>query len=197
MNDFNKQTNEYTSLQKYKSLILYFRKDDVLLCVRDDWRQGQTAILNQVLPSTIAMLLSHLALGCSTGGHWGTQSPQSASWFSLWHPASNWPTATGTLSIFFLNTHLLPLFFGLFTQVHLLIDGSVEGQYITVGHAADQVVSDELARVCKRRHPLAPGRRYGKKKKKYSLWVCVSPPISQLVTSLNLYYGYTTPYTSV
>ena len=28
---------------------------------------------------------------------------------------------------------MLPLFFRLFTQVHLLIDGSVEGQYITGG----------------------------------------------------------------
>ena len=35
------------------------------------------------------------------------------------------------LSIFFHNAHLLPLFFCLFTQVHLLNDGSVKGQYIT------------------------------------------------------------------
>ena len=37
-------------------------------------------------------------------------------------------------------------------------------------------VSDELSRGCKRLHPLAPGRRYGKKKS--SLWVYVSPPNS-------------------
>ena len=42
-------------------------------------------------------------------------------------------------------------------------------------------VSDELARGCKRWHPLAPGRRYGKKKS--SLWVYVSPAISQLTTN--------------
>ena len=41
-------------------------------------------------------------------------------------------TAAGTLSIFFFNAHRLLLFFGLFTQVHLLIDGSIEGQYITI-----------------------------------------------------------------
>ena len=35
-------------------------------------------------------------------------------------------------TLFFPNVHLLPLFFGLFTQIHLLIDGSVEGQYITL-----------------------------------------------------------------
>ena len=33
--------------------------------------------------------------------------------------------------ILFSTVHLLPLFFRLFTQMHLLIDGSVEGQYIT------------------------------------------------------------------
>ena len=37
----------------------------------------------------------------------------------------------GHLVILLSNIHLLPLFFRLFTQVHLLIDGSVEGQYIT------------------------------------------------------------------
>ena len=55
----------------------------------------------------------------------------SVSWFSLWHSCLNWLTAAGTLSIFFLNVHMLPLFLGLFTQVHLLINGSVESQYIT------------------------------------------------------------------
>ena len=41
-------------------------------------------------------------------------------------------TAAGTLSIFFPYDHLLLLFFGLLTQVCLLIDSSVEGQYITI-----------------------------------------------------------------
>ena len=36
------------------------------------------------------------------------------------------------LSIFFHNDHLLPLFFRLFTAVYLLIDVSVEGQYISI-----------------------------------------------------------------
>ena len=42
-------------------------------------------------------------------------------------------------------------------------------------------VSDELARGCKRWHPLAPRRRYGKKKS--SFWVYVSLSISQLTTN--------------
>ena len=32
------------------------------------------------------------------------------------------------------HVHLLPLFLRLFTQVHLFIDGSFEGQYITPSH---------------------------------------------------------------
>ena len=39
---------------------------------------------------------------------------------------------SGHLVIFLSNVHLLPLFFRLFTQVYLLIDDSVEGQYITI-----------------------------------------------------------------
>ena len=42
-------------------------------------------------------------------------------------------------------------------------------------------VSDKLARGCKCWHPLAPGRRYGKKS---SLWVYVSLPISH-TTNIN------------
>ena len=64
---------------------------------------------------------------------WGffIQAQPSASSFSFWYSCLNWLTAGGTLSIFFLNAHLLPLFFGLFILVTLLIDGSVEGQYIS------------------------------------------------------------------
>ena len=54
-------TNEYTFLQKYITLTLYSRKGGVVLYVRDKWRQGQTAILTQVLLLTIAALLPHLA----------------------------------------------------------------------------------------------------------------------------------------
>ena len=38
----------------------------------------------------------------------------------------------GHLLILFPKAHLLPLFFHLFTKVHLLIDDSVEGQYMTM-----------------------------------------------------------------
>ena len=61
-------------------------------------------------------------------------SLRAASWFSRWHPLSNWLQLTRTvwhLVILLFNVDLLPLFFPLFTQMNLLIDGSVEGQYIT------------------------------------------------------------------
>ena len=69
--------------------------------------------------------------GLLNSGPLRAESPQSAidSHFGILSPTdSNRP---GHLVILFSNVHLLPLFFPLFTQVHLLIDGSVEGQYIT------------------------------------------------------------------
>ena len=86
--------------------------------------------IDPISSSLIAALLPHLGLGCSTGV---TKSPKSSvwSWFSLRHLVYNWFTPSRHLVILFSNVHLLPLFFHLFTQVHLLIDGSVEGQYIT------------------------------------------------------------------
>ena len=59
------------------------------------------------------------ALSLQTGSHAGILSPT----------VSN---RSGHLVILLFNIHLLPLFFRLFTQAHLLIDGSVKDQYITV-----------------------------------------------------------------
>ena len=98
------------------------------LRVRGEWRQGRTAILTQVL-LTIAALLPHVGLGCSTVGHWEPKAlcPATGSHFGILSPTdSNRP---GHLVISLSHVHLLPLFFRLFTQVHLLIDDSVEGQY--------------------------------------------------------------------
>ena len=76
-------TNEYTSLQKYRYLTVYFRKGDVLLCVRDEWRQGRTAIMTQVLLLAIAALLPNLGWGCSTVGHSGPSPLQAGSHFGI------------------------------------------------------------------------------------------------------------------
>ena len=68
---------------------------------------------------------------------WVTEGPKPSvcRWLSLRHLTSNWLKPSGHLVILLFNTYLLPLFFHLFTQVHLWIDGSVEGQYITQIHS--------------------------------------------------------------
>ena len=76
-------------------------------------------------------------LGLLNRGSLGAASSQSANWFSHWHLVPNWlqlqlTQAACVLVIFLFDAHLLPLFFRLFTQVHLLIYSSVEGQYVTI-----------------------------------------------------------------
>ena len=100
--------------------------------VYEKWVETKTdCYIDPSSSSTIAALLSHLGLGCSTVGHWGPKALclklvlTSASCLQLTRTA-------GYLVILFSNVHLLPLFFHLFTQVNLLTDGSVEGQYITI-----------------------------------------------------------------
>ena len=120
-----------TRLYKNINLSLFIFETDVLLCGRDEWRQGQTAILTQVILLTIAARLSHLGLlSQQAGSHFGILSPTELD-------------APGHLLILFSNVHLLSLF--LFTQVHLLIDNSVECQYITV--FAGRLT---LVRICER-----------------------------------------------
>ena len=87
----------------------------------------------KVLLSTIAALLSHLDWGCSTVGHWGPKAlrlPLALNSPSC--PQLQLTQAICVLVIFLFDAHLLPLFFCLFTQVHLLIDSSVESQYVTL-----------------------------------------------------------------
>ena len=69
-------------------------------------------------------------LGCSIVGHW---KPKALCLLLALNSAScpQLTQAVCALVILLFNTHQLPLFFYLFTQVHLLIDGSVEGQSIT------------------------------------------------------------------
>ena len=110
----------------------HFLLERVMFVMCERWVETRTdCYIHPSSFSTIAALLSHLDLGCSTVGHWGPQSPQSASWFSRWHPVSDCLKSSGLLVTLFSNVRLLPLFFHLFTRVHLLINGSVEGQYIT------------------------------------------------------------------
>ena len=98
-----------------------------LWCVRDEWRQGQIAILTQLFLLTIAALLPHLGWGWLTGGRWGTQPSVCKLALTLSSLCPTDSTATGTCLYSFITSTC----FRLFTQVHLLIDGSVKGQYIT------------------------------------------------------------------
>ena len=82
-------------------------------------------------PAVLLSDLGWVAQPCVTEG----PSPPSASWFSRWHPISNWLELFVRLVILLFNVHLFPLFFHLFTQVHLLIDGSVEDQSIITNNS--------------------------------------------------------------
>ena len=118
-NDELQWTNEHTSLKKYISHAL-FSKCWCFLCVRDELVTGRDCSTS-----------FSSWLGCSTVGLWGPKylclqlAHILASCFQLTQTVS-------TLVILFFNIHLLPLFFRLFTQVHILIDRSVEGQPITI-----------------------------------------------------------------
>ena len=102
---------------------LFLRGLTFLLCVSDEWRQGQTAILIQLL-LTMAALLLHLGWGCSAGGRWGPQPSvcKLALILAFLYPTNS--TAAGTCLYSFITPSYLRFFFRLFTQVHLLIDGS-------------------------------------------------------------------------
>ena len=121
--NFNEQTN--TLLYKNISLTLYSQKAWCWLCVRDELETGTDCYIDP------AVLLSHLGVGYSTVGHWG---PKALCLLLALNLASclQLTQAVCALVIFLFNAHLLPLFFRLFTQVYLLIDGSVKGQYVTV-----------------------------------------------------------------
>ena len=99
------------------------------------WRWGQTATYwSQVLP-TIAALLPYLGWVAQP---WVTEGPKPSvcRWFSRGHLVPNWLQLqlelTQAVRGTWLYNCLTSTCFCLFTQVHLLIDGSVEGQYITL-----------------------------------------------------------------
>ena len=124
MNDFNNERIHFFT--KYKSLTLYFRKGDV-------WEMVETGTDYYIDPDTS---LDHSSTSFASWLrllHRGSLRAQpSVSWLSLWHPYLNRPTAAGTLSIFFLYTYLLPLFFRLYTGAALdwrLSWGSIYNTY--------------------------------------------------------------------
>ena len=137
MTNFNEWTN--TLLYKNISLTLYSPKGDVGCVWEVSWIRGQIATYWPKVLLTIAALHFHLGWGCSIVGHWGPKALclplalTSASCPQLTPTPTSMTQAVCILVIFLFDVHLLPLFFRLFTQVQLLIDGSVEGQYVTHG----------------------------------------------------------------
>ena len=125
-------TNEYTSYKNI-SLTLYSRMGDVS-CV---WEVSGDKDGLLFWPKFF-LAHSSTSFSCWLGvaQPWVTEGPKPSvcSWFSLRHLVSNWLKPSERLVILLSNTHLLPLFFHLFTQVYLLTDGLVEGQYITLFH---------------------------------------------------------------
>ena len=115
-------------------LTLYSRKGDVSCAWEMTWRRGQTIILTPS-SSDHSSTSSSSRLGLLNRGSLRAQSPLSAasSHFGIFSPTDS--SRLGHLVILWSHTYLLPLFFRLFTQVHLLIEGSVEGHNVTVIYA--------------------------------------------------------------
>ena len=143
-------TNEHTSLEKYTSHTLVERVAKGL-CVRGELETEQTATYWLQVPLTIAALLSHSA-GLLNRGFWGPK-PSARSWFSLPRTATrtptNWLQLTRTLYGTGIYNCLTPTCFLWASHLHriqpvhgqgyilisstgFLIDGWVEGQYVTI-----------------------------------------------------------------
>ena len=151
--------NERTRLimKIYHSHII--RKGWCWLCVRGELKTGTDCYILTLSSSDYSSTSFAFWLGCSTVDHWGSKP---SVWHLVPNCHWNWTDSSRLwhLVIFLFDIHLLPvgvgictefnhvhrsrylrylrpdapvsLFFRFFTQVHLLIDGSVEGQYVTI-----------------------------------------------------------------
>ena len=105
-----------------------FILDVSVVCVRDGWRQGQTAILTQLLLLTIARFVIFKNPHSTSFASWlGLLNRESLRVTALSlqagpHSGLLVPTASTTASIclyFFITPNCFLFFFCLFTQVHL------------------------------------------------------------------------------
>ena len=134
----NKQTHFFIKI--CISHTLFLKELMFLWCVRDEWRQGQTDKLTQLLLLTIARCVIFK----------NPLSSSSASWLGLLNWGLLWATAFSLqagphsglpvlnslnsrqhLLIFFHNAHLLPLLLPLIYTGTSLIDSLAKGQYTT------------------------------------------------------------------
>ena len=129
MTNFNEQTNTLL----YKNIISHtlFLKGWCLLCVRDELETGTDCYIDPKFFFNHSSTSFSSWLGLFNHGSLRAQSPLSATDSQFGNLSPTKLNHPGHLVILLSHTHLLPLFFHLFTQVHLLTDGSVEGQYIT------------------------------------------------------------------
>ena len=127
MTNFNERTNTLL----YKNIISHtlFSKGWCCCVWEMSWRRGQTVILT---PRSLAALLSHLGWVAQRWVTEGRKPSVCKLVLTLLASCLQLTQAVCGLVILLFYVHLLPLFFRLFTQVHLLIDGSVDGQYITI-----------------------------------------------------------------
>ena len=125
--------HELTDTIFYKNMYLsHFILDVSVVCERwvETWTDCYTDPTSS--PDHRAAFLPHLGWGCSTGSRWGPQPSVCKLALTLAFLSSTDSTAVGTCLYSFITPNCFRFFFCLFTQVHLLIDGSVKGQYITV-----------------------------------------------------------------
>ena len=142
MTNFNERTN--TLLYKKNIYLSHFilERVDVSRVWGMSWRRGQTVILTKSFSFDHSSTSPSPWLGCSTVGHWGPKTLCLSLVLNSVSCLQLTPTLCVLVILLFI-THLLPLFFRLFTQVHLLIDGSVEGQYVTTDSLNSLITEDK------------------------------------------------------
>ena len=123
MTNFNERTNTLL-YKKYISHTLFLKGLMLVVCKR--WAGDRDRLL--YWPSSTSF---SSCLGCSTVSHWGPKTLCLPLALNLASCLQLTQTVCALVILLF-NAHLLPLFFRLLTQVHLLIDGSIEGQSITL-----------------------------------------------------------------
>ena len=127
MTNFNERTN--TLLYKNISLTLYSRKGWCFLCVRGEWREGQTVILTQVL-LTITAPFSHFGWFAQP---WVTESPK-PSICAGFHSGILSPTDSnrpGTWLYYYLSSTCFRCSSAYIHRCISWLTGLLEGQYIT------------------------------------------------------------------